>query len=98
MSLNLFCELLIKACKSLIPFLSSDLKVTCPCVYFINLLPLLSVDIFILAIFIRFQGYRGLHNDARRDRSLEDTVNDITKFNSLAKIKNIHANRLDKTP
>jgi len=94
MSLNLFCELLIKACKSLIPFLPSNLKVT---LYFINLLPLLSVDIFILAIIIRFQGYRELHNGARRDRSLEDTVNDITKFNSLAKIKNIHANRLDKT-
>lgn len=38
-----------------------------------------------------------LHNDARRERNLKDTVSDITKLNSLAKIENMHVNQMDKT-
>lgn len=97
MTLDLFCELLIKACKILFPFLPSNLKVTFQYVYFRNLLPLFSVDIFILAIIIRFLGCTKLHNDVRRDRSLEHTVSNITKPNRLAKIENMHANQVDRT-
>lgn len=97
MTLDLFCEFLIKACKILIPFLSSNSKMTCQYVYFTNLLPLLSMDSFILAIIIRFLGCTELYNDARGNRILKNTISDITKLNSLGKIENIYVHQKGKT-
>lgn len=56
-------------CKALIPFLPPTLQVGFQYVYFRCLLPLLSVDIFILAVIIEFLEYIELYSDARRDTS-----------------------------
>lgn len=49
-------------------------------VYFRGLLPLLSVDIFILAVIIEFLDYIDLYSDARRDTSWEASICDLTKL------------------
>lgn len=49
-------------------------------VYFRCLLPLLSVDIFILAVIIEFLEYIDLYSDARRDTSWEASICDLTKL------------------
>lgn len=87
---------IIKACKVLIPFLPPTLKVGFQYVYFRSLLPLLSVDVFILAIIVKLLGCTELYSDARRDVFGRHDLWPHKTY-SLAKVENTHVNQPDKT-